>query len=214
MRLRPSRRRTVPSPEPGRAAPPSAAAPAGSSLEVPEASAFSFPLAGFAPSGGAFERIWRHPGCRKWPIVHPGVDFHGTSIGGTTVAAITDGLVVYVAPDQNGDGHPDSWGGVVLEHLQAEETFFSQYGHVDSIRVAAGDIVRAGEPIASVGSVGRPAHGPHLHLEIRTAAHPDPRNGGFWSCRGFARKRTVRSWYRDPAAFLLERGAERPASDG
>lgn len=179
-------------------------------MTVPEATGFSFPLASVEPSGFAFKRVWFHPGCRKWPIVHPGLDFHGAEIGGLPVTAVADGLVVFVARDRDGDGHPDGWGGVVLEHRHLGETFFSQYGHVDLIRVAVGDAVRQGEPIAVVGASGRPGHEPHLHLEIRSADHPDPRKGPFWSCRGFRSMRTVRQWYRDPKAFLLERGAALP----
>jgi murein DD-endopeptidase MepM/ murein hydrolase activator NlpD len=42
----------------------------------------------------------------------------------------------------------------------------SVYGHLNTVLVASGDLVTAGEIIGTVGSTGN-ATGPHLHFEIR-----------------------------------------------
>jgi murein DD-endopeptidase MepM/ murein hydrolase activator NlpD len=39
------------------------------------------------------------------------------------------------------------------------------YTHLDSVRVKAGQEVRRGETVGSVGSTGR-STGPHLHFEV------------------------------------------------
>jgi murein DD-endopeptidase MepM/ murein hydrolase activator NlpD len=173
---------------------------------VPEADGFSPPLAPHPGRriGPGLERI-RHPTCRL-PIVHPAIDLAPVA-DNEPVLATAAGLVVFAAEDENGDGRPDSWGGVVIEHRVRGEPVWSQYGHVDAIAVRVGELVRREQPIAVVGAVGGAAREPVLHFEIRTAFHPEPRNGAFWSCRAFASRRVVRTWYRDPLAFVRDHAA-------
>lgn len=68
------------------------------------------------------------------------------------------------------------WGNyVVVKHvLPSGESVYSLYGHLmpNSVRVASGDVVAAGETIGQVGKTGR-ASSPHLHLEIRKNAPAD-----------------------------------------
>jgi murein DD-endopeptidase MepM/ murein hydrolase activator NlpD len=65
------------------------------------------------------------------------------------------------------------WGNyVVIRHLlPSGETVYSLYAHLapKSVKVKAGDVVAAGEPIGKVGKTGR-ANSPHLHLEVRRSA--------------------------------------------
>lgn len=103
------------------------------------------------------------------------------------------------------------WGNyVVIRHtLPNGETVFSLYAHLKpkSIRVRAGDVVSAGQPIALIGHTGR-ATSSHLHLEIRKSLPADPgEEGGDEDVadaeaatvqdRSFAKLATV-----DPVSFL------------
>jgi murein DD-endopeptidase MepM/ murein hydrolase activator NlpD len=87
---------------------------------------------------------------------HTGVDFQAAS--GTTVKAVGAGTVVSAG-----------WGGsygnqVVIRH---DDGHYSQYGHLSSLSVSAGQTVGEGQQIGLSGATGN-ATGPHLHFEIRT----------------------------------------------
>ncbi|MCX2971713.1 MULTISPECIES: peptidoglycan DD-metalloendopeptidase family protein [Streptomyces] len=89
---------------------------------------------------------------------HTGVDFAAPS--GTTVRSVGSGTVVSAG-----------WGGsygnqVVIKHADGR---YSQYAHLSSISVSAGQSVSGGTQIGLVGSTGN-STGPHLHFEIRTGA--------------------------------------------
>lgn len=111
-------------------------------------------------------------GPRRHPI-HGGVrDHHGLDIAaptGTSVGAVTDGVVVAVG-DRGGYGlvvEVDHGGGVT-----------SRYAHLSAIDVTVGDRLAPGERLGAVGSTGA-STGPHLHLEIRVDGTPvDPRDAG------------------------------------
>ncbi|MFE6338998.1 protein kinase [Streptomyces sp. NPDC057798] len=86
---------------------------------------------------------------------HTGVDF--TVPTGTLVRAIASGAVAAAG-----------WGGsfgyqIVLRH---NHNLYSQYAHLSSLTVKAGQHVDAGQYIARSGCTGN-ANRPHLHLEIR-----------------------------------------------
>ncbi|MFJ9682820.1 peptidoglycan DD-metalloendopeptidase family protein [Streptomyces sp. NPDC101194] len=87
---------------------------------------------------------------------HTGIDF--PVFTGTGVKAITSGTVVTAG-----------WGGaygnqVVIKHADGH---YSQYGHLSSISVSAGQSVSTGQQIGLSGATGN-ATGPHLHFEVRT----------------------------------------------
>ncbi|MBT2385633.1 M23 family metallopeptidase [Streptomyces sp. ISL-11] len=87
---------------------------------------------------------------------HTGVDFHAES--GTSVHAVGAGTVVEAG-----------WGGaygnnVVIQH---NDGTYTQYGHLSSIGVTAGQTVTAGQEIGISGATGN-VTGPHLHFEART----------------------------------------------
>lgn len=86
---------------------------------------------------------------------HDGIDISAPV--GTPVRAADDGVVRLV-------GEHASYGRVVLlRHPDGLETL---YAHNHRLRVQAGDRVRAGQTIATVGESGRTT-GPNLHFEVR-----------------------------------------------
>jgi lipoprotein NlpD len=89
---------------------------------------------------------------RGW---HRGMDI--TAEHGTTVVAVAEGVVV-------ASGVEPRYGRVVkIEH---DDGFMSVYAHNDTNLVEVGDVVAAGDKIATIGRTGR-ATGWHLHFEIR-----------------------------------------------
>ncbi|MFB6819746.1 LysM peptidoglycan-binding domain-containing M23 family metallopeptidase [Streptomyces sp. NPDC056347] len=89
---------------------------------------------------------------------HTGIDFPVAT--GTGVKAITSGTVVTAG-----------WGGaygnqIVVKHADGH---YSQYGHLSSLSVSAGQTVSAGQQLGLSGATGN-VTGPHLHFEVRTGA--------------------------------------------
>ncbi|MFD3915185.1 peptidoglycan DD-metalloendopeptidase family protein [Streptomyces sp. NPDC058603] len=109
-----------------------------------------------APVDGPTSTPYRASGASWSSGYHTGVDFSASS--GTPVKAVGDGTVVTAG-----------WGGsygnqIVIQH---SDGMYSQYGHLSSLEVSAGDSVSAGQEIGLSGSTGN-STGPHLHFEIRT----------------------------------------------
>jgi murein DD-endopeptidase MepM/ murein hydrolase activator NlpD len=87
---------------------------------------------------------------------HTGQDFVVPT--GTPVHAVAAGKVVTAG-----------WGGaygnqVVIQHSDGK---YSQYGHMSSLQVSAGQTVTEGQEIGLSGATGN-VTGPHVHFEIRT----------------------------------------------
>jgi hypothetical protein len=76
---------------------------------------------------------------------------------GTDVVAAASGIVGYAGRELRG------FGNVIL--LVHPGGFITLYGHNERNFVMAGQRVKRGEPIASLGSTGR-SMGPHLHFEL------------------------------------------------
>ena len=96
---------------------------------------------------------------------HTGLDI--AAVTGTDIKVVADGTVI--SASYNG-----SYGNLVkVDHGNGVETW---YAHTSKMLVKAGDIVKAGDVIAKVGSTGN-STGPHLHLEIRiNGEHVDPQD--------------------------------------
>ncbi|MDO8461538.1 MAG: M23 family metallopeptidase [Deltaproteobacteria bacterium] len=98
-------------------------------------------------------------GMRHSPL-HPGMDRHeGLDIAaqwGTAVSAPADGVVSFA-------GYKGGLGKTVV--IQHGFGIISVYGHTSALFVKAGDRIKRGVRIASVGSTGA-STGPHLHYEI------------------------------------------------
>ncbi len=98
-------------------------------------------------------------GVRKDPITgkpsfHAGIDFAGKT--GSEILAVADGLVI-LSESTNGYGRT-----VEIRHGNGLVT---RYAHCKTLLVKAGDLVKKGQAIATLGSSGR-STGPHLHFEV------------------------------------------------
>jgi murein DD-endopeptidase MepM/ murein hydrolase activator NlpD len=97
----------------------------------------------------------KHPIRQNRP--HQGVDF--SAAVGTTIKATHKGkvLIADAASLNNGYGK-----AVLIDHGHGYQTL---YAHLDDFYITAGQTVKAGEPIGTVGTTGL-VTGPHLHFEI------------------------------------------------
>lgn len=93
----------------------------------------------------------------RWGSSHNGVDIANKI--GTPVHAVTDGVVL--------ESGPASGFGQWIRVKQDDGTV-GIFGHVDKSFVKAGQHVRAGQKIGTVGNRGQ-STGPHLHYEVRNA---------------------------------------------
>jgi len=104
--------------------------------------------------------------CLRWGQMHYGLDMAAPI--GTPIYAAIDGVVL--------DAGPASGFGNAI-YIQDENGDVHIYGHMRYYSVRNGQIVHAGDKIASVGSEGF-STGPHLHYEIhqggRDGAPTDP----------------------------------------
>jgi murein DD-endopeptidase MepM/ murein hydrolase activator NlpD len=87
---------------------------------------------------------------------HTGSDFQAAS--GTSVRSIGPGTVVSA-------GWSGSYGNEVV--IQHSDGMYSQYAHLSSLEVSAGQTVTGGQQLGLSGSTGN-STGPHLHFEVRT----------------------------------------------
>ncbi|MFI2299091.1 transglycosylase family protein [Actinacidiphila glaucinigra] len=109
-----------------------------------------------APVSGGLGTPYHRSGSHWASGYHTGQDF--TVATGTSVKAVAEGTVVEAG-----------WGGaygyqVVIRH---DDGMYTQYGHLSSLTVRAGQSVAAGRQIGRSGSTGNTT-GPHLHFEVRT----------------------------------------------
>ena len=88
-------------------------------------------------------------------VSHPYLDI--TAPVGSLVSAIADGTVIY-------DGWNDETGYTI--QIQHSNDIISIYKHNDKLLKKAGDKIKAGAPIALMGSTGSLSTGPHLHFEL------------------------------------------------
>ncbi|MBF0407641.1 MAG: LysM peptidoglycan-binding domain-containing protein [Candidatus Riflebacteria bacterium] len=99
-------------------------------------------------------------GWRRHPVwgrrmFHAGIDL--AAARGTPLFSTMAGTVVYA-------GWRAGYGKlIIVKHANGYST---RYGHCSNIRVAAGQMVRAGHVIGNVGATGT-ATGNHLHFEVR-----------------------------------------------
>jgi murein DD-endopeptidase MepM/ murein hydrolase activator NlpD len=95
---------------------------------------------------------------------HKGLDLSAPT--GTSVYATADGVVSFAGRVSLRESVP--WwrfGNVIV--ISHADRFLTIFGHLDGIRVRAGQQVRQGEVIATVGSTGWSTNS-HLHYEVRS----------------------------------------------
>jgi murein DD-endopeptidase MepM/ murein hydrolase activator NlpD len=90
----------------------------------------------------------------RWGTLHAGIDLAAPIQ--TPEYAAMDGVVLEAGP-ASGFGL-----AVYIQHQNGDVTV---YGHMDSILVQPGQVVRAGDTIALLGNRGQ-STGPHLHFEV------------------------------------------------
>jgi murein DD-endopeptidase MepM/ murein hydrolase activator NlpD len=129
--------------------PPAADAPAPSAESV-----HHFPVSGSYSLGGADARF----GASREGHRHQGQDVIAAE--GTPVVAPWAGLVEFVRYQRSGAG----WY-VVLDGDDEDRDYVFMHLRKDSILVAPGQHVSAGQQLAQVGNTGS-SSGPHLHFEI------------------------------------------------
>lgn len=162
-------------------------------VSLPTAARFDFPL---GSENGAMSYNAQHFTENR----HLGDDLNGiggeNSDLGDPVYAVADGQVLLAR-----EGGP-GWGNVIIllhAYLEKGERNFVQsyYGHVEEIMVHAGENIRRGQQIATVGTAnGR--YLAHLHFEIREFTTP---------FIGPGYRDDTRGWI-DPSAFIrAHRGA-------
>ena len=134
---------------------------------IPTATRFDFPL-------GSENGAMTYNAQRFTENQHLGDDLNGiggeNSDLGDPIYAIADGRVL-----RSRDGGP-GWGNVIIvlhAYIDNGERKYVQsyYGHVESMLVHAGEDVRRGQQIATVGTAGG-RYFAHLHFEIREFVTP------------------------------------------
>lgn len=160
---------------------------------LPTANRFDFPL-------GTEHGVMAYNAQPFTENLHLGDDLNGiggeNSDLGDPVFAVADGQVLMAR-----EGGP-GWGNVIIVLHAYEENgqrryVQSFYGHVRRMLVAPNDIVRRGQPIATVGTGGG-KYLAHLHFEMREFITP-------FLGAGYGKE--TRGWL-DPSAFLrTHRGA-------
>lgn len=115
-----------------------------------------WPCPGHIASGYGFRM---HPIFHRWAF-HGGVDIANRR--GTPIRATGGGVILFAERGFH-RGYTGYGNVVVVKH---SDHVVSLYGHLDEIKVAAGDSVGRGDIIGSLGNTGR-STGPHLHYEVR-----------------------------------------------
>ncbi|MCQ4619847.1 M23 family metallopeptidase [Corynebacterium sp. CCUG 71335] len=93
----------------------------------------------------------------RWGAMHNGIDI--ANAVGTPIIAVADAVVIDSGPAQG-------YGNWI--RLRHDDGTVSVYGHMETLDVAVGERVKAGQKIAGMGSRGF-STGSHLHFQV----HPD-----------------------------------------
>lgn len=143
-------------------------------------------------------------------MAHTGCDLNATTGGdtdlGNNVRAVADGVIVEAGQNYRG------WGGIVLIH-HPHLGVWTQYAHLQPVRVKTGDVVRMGDVIGNIGKGDRGQFLAHLHFEVRRALLP----AAEWPSSTIKDRGACEAWisarYLDPEKWLNDRGAMRTLAE-
>ncbi|KOV81677.1 hypothetical protein ADL03_27865 [Nocardia sp. NRRL S-836] len=110
----------------------------------------------------------------RWGTSHNGVDIANAI--GTPIVSVMDGTVVEAGPAS---------GFGLWVRVQHDDGTITVYGHVNTIDVAQGAKVRAGQQIATIGNRGQ-STGPHLHFEVWVGGSEKINPVGWLAARGIS----------------------------
>ena len=102
----------------------------------------------------------RPPSLSRGTRFHQGVDISAPP--GTPILAPADGVVSYIGRE---------WDYGLMVCIDHGHGFSTAYGHLKELAVRAGDKVKSGQVIGTVGLSGV-SSGPHLHYEVRIQGNP------------------------------------------
>jgi murein DD-endopeptidase MepM/ murein hydrolase activator NlpD len=114
-------------------------------------------------------RITQYFGCTGWygePRWGKCAHYHdGLDVGakwGTPVVAAASGTVIYAGWKKAGT---DGAGGGIVVWISHGGTLYTTYNHLSGVTVKAGQKVKAGQRVGSIGNTGLSV-GAHLHFEV------------------------------------------------
>jgi hypothetical protein len=137
--------------------------------------------------------------------IHPGEDWNGRGGGNTDlgqpVKTMGAGRVLHARIEAQ------PWGGVItIEHHFYEaggrRRLVSQYAHLATVEVRAGDLLARGQRIGSVGRDPDATFPAHLHFELRSDVSLSPT---FWPSSNGWDDAQVAAAYLPPAQFIAAR---------
>lgn len=144
----------------------------------------------------------------EYPLgIHTGEDWNGNGGGdtdlGQPVYSIGHGRVIYAQMASGPYGNI-----VVIEHYYLEngqrKRIFSQYDHLQEMRVVKDQLVKRRDPIGTIGKGHRDVYPAHLHFEIRKdeMAKFTPE---FWPSSNGWTTEMVKKNYEAPSDFINQR---------
>jgi murein DD-endopeptidase MepM/ murein hydrolase activator NlpD len=107
--------------------------------------------------------VGSHTPARAWGAIDLGIDIDGDGIAEPDS---TRDVVVLATHSGVAKVYPETWpGGKVVRIVDDASGWATLYAHLDTIGVAEGQLIVAGQPIGTVGTTGD-STGPHLHYEV------------------------------------------------
>jgi hypothetical protein len=107
--------------------------------------------------------VGSHAPAAAWGAIDVGIDIDGDGIAEPDS---TRDAVILATHSGVARVYPETWpGGNVIRVVDDASGWATLYAHLDTIGVAEGQAIIAGQPIGTVGTTGD-SSGPHLHYEV------------------------------------------------